>query len=307
MKDLNVSNLTILYNSCDSYEDLWEPFFKLFVRYGNDLKKLPIVINTETKNWSFSGLNIKCLNLKSEETAWGARLRGCLERIDTEYVLFLLDDFFLQDKVDCSVISNCISYMESDKSVGGVNLLPLDGVTKPSQLKGFSIAEPGVPYRVNAQVCIWRKSVLYNSILSCESPWVWEIYGYIRNDVFMKSKILFLSWGEKEPFPYGFYQYGRVDENGRTMAHSAVMRGKWDMSLVKKLFKENDINIDYSIRGVYRKEWRRIIADCKLLNFLIVKPYRFLRRNRQIHNDTSKEYDEMIAIYVNPYLKDEKF
>ena len=48
---------SIVVNTCDSYSDCWEPFFKLFSVFWKDCKG-EIFLNTEYKDYSFPGLDI---------------------------------------------------------------------------------------------------------------------------------------------------------------------------------------------------------------------------------------------------------
>ena len=89
--------LTILVNSCDKNSDLWEVFFKVMQKYWQDCP-YRIILNTETKSYSFDGFNVECLcvakNKSDEELlsyAWADRVKDNLKYIDTKYTLFLLD------------------------------------------------------------------------------------------------------------------------------------------------------------------------------------------------------------------------
>ena len=48
---------SIIVNTCDSYSDCWDPFFKLFSVFWKDCKG-KIFLNTEYKDYSFPGLDI---------------------------------------------------------------------------------------------------------------------------------------------------------------------------------------------------------------------------------------------------------
>ena len=44
------NRMTMLVNSCDAYEDLWQPFFTLLKRYFAPLD-MRILLNTESKDF----------------------------------------------------------------------------------------------------------------------------------------------------------------------------------------------------------------------------------------------------------------
>ena len=171
-----LNNLTVIVNSCDKYDDLWQPFFQLFKKYGGELAKCPIVLNTESKKFAYEGLNIVCPNNYSEDVAWGKRLRDTLKTIKTDYVFFLLDDFFLQSEVDEEVFLNCIKWLDENAKVGAFNFISIEKAkAEHADFKGFCLMPNNLAYRLNAQACIWRKEFLFNSLLDNESPWDCEV------------------------------------------------------------------------------------------------------------------------------------
>ena len=48
---------SVLVNTCDKFEDCWNPFFQLFCMYWQDYKG-KIYLNTEYKDYSFPDLDI---------------------------------------------------------------------------------------------------------------------------------------------------------------------------------------------------------------------------------------------------------
>ena len=56
--DLVSSKYTLLICSNDAYEDAWDPLFILLKRYWLGLENIPIILNTQTKEYKFDGLNI---------------------------------------------------------------------------------------------------------------------------------------------------------------------------------------------------------------------------------------------------------
>ena len=83
--------ITPITVTCDSYLDLLPNFFTLYERYSNLPE--PLVIG-ETKN--LEGYNI----FTAGDKPWGERVRDGLKKIDTEYILFTLEDYYFQTKID---------------------------------------------------------------------------------------------------------------------------------------------------------------------------------------------------------------
>ena len=290
--------LGILLCSCDAYEDVWHPFFRLFEKYGGDLKKCNIYLNTESKSYSYKGLNIITPQLykAGEKAPWGERFIKTVDTIKEEYVLILIDDFLLRRDVDIDMFKKCIQYLDENKDVASFNLIHLDvnSVDEPSEkFPEFCIVPSGTKYRVNAQAGIWRKDLLKKSILPQESPWDWETYGNMRNDVVLKEEIYALKKGEREPYFYDFYNeaYGTI---------SAIMRGKWVVDFVEDLFRENDIQIDFSVRGTYqpvKQKSFRTSLPFRAVRFVLL-PLRPIFKRKQ-HKEHKRKMKELVLPYLN--------
>ncbi len=114
-KENNWQNeVTLLINTCDAYEDLWMPFFTLLKKYFSPLH-MRILLNTETKNFHFDGLQIETVH--SSAKSYGARMRDALNHVDAEYVLLMLDDFFLRRPVEMGRLADIVSWMDADKDI----------------------------------------------------------------------------------------------------------------------------------------------------------------------------------------------
>ena len=78
----------ILVSSCDAYEDVWNPFFALFKKYWPNCK-YNIYLNTESKMFSYDGLNITCLHPGESEKqiSWSNRLKQALLQVEEDVVI----------------------------------------------------------------------------------------------------------------------------------------------------------------------------------------------------------------------------
>ena len=108
------NRMTMLVNSCDAYEDLWQPFFTLLKRYFAPLD-MRILLNTESKDFRFEGLNIECVH--SSAATYGERMTDALRRVKTEYTLLMLDDFFLREPVKMDRLHDLVRWMDADRDI----------------------------------------------------------------------------------------------------------------------------------------------------------------------------------------------
>lgn len=245
MKD---SICTVLVNTCDAYEDAWEPFFKLLKKYWPD-REYPIVLNTETKKFDYEDLNIKTINVKNynPKTSWSSRLINVLNQIDSEYILFFLEDFFITDYVDNSKLNEVIEWMQNDSSIG---VFSFNTVEKnkycdviSDKYIGYQLRNKKGPYRFNCQIAVWRKDVLKKSLRKYENAWEWELIGN-RRSRFLKEKFYTLTLKRDMIFKYDCENVG-------------IVRGKWRLPGVKELFNKEEIEIDLSIRNNVKTQDRK--------------------------------------------------
>lgn len=126
---MQIRPLTILVNSCDNFEDCWHPFFKLLSIYWPDCAHR-IILNTEHKTFAYRGLSIRSSQVAtawsgSGRIPWSDCLLRCLEQVETEYVLYLQEDYFLNAPVDQGLLLEFIALM-SEKRIPHIRLMELD-------------------------------------------------------------------------------------------------------------------------------------------------------------------------------------
>ncbi len=233
MKD----KLTVIVNSCDNYADAWEPFFYLYKQNWKQGSKLDIILNTETKSFSYSGLNIKACNTNSKN--WGERFLKALNQIKTEYVLVLLDDIFFEDVVRDDIIKKFIAIMDNDKNIACINMQkPCFGENIKTDYEFLERRKNGDEYTVSCQPGIWRVKKLKKLINKNYSPWQFEIYGSLRTSLYPNWKFFIMN--NNSPRVIGCNWYG-VDGCG-------IHSGKWQNG-TPELFEKYGIEMDFSIRG----------------------------------------------------------
>ena len=240
MKSLE-QNCTLLVNSCDSYSDCWDGFFALLkIQWKNF--SMPVVLNTESLSYDCEGLNVRTLQLyqKGKNPSWGKRLIETLKRIDTKYVLFALDDFYLSSPVREDVLEQCYAAMEKNEKIAYFSFLyaPDDKAVPSKDFPGFERRTPGAAYTLNCQFALWNREKLLHYVRAHESPWEWELYGSRRtargDDVFYSLC--------KDAAPVFDYLNGSI-----------VMRGRWYMARVKPLIEQYHLQVDLSRRGSYEE------------------------------------------------------
>ena len=176
-------DVTILVNSCDLYEDAWNPFFRLLQIQWPDLQ-YPVVLNTESKSYSCDFMNVRTIH-SGFDLSWSARLKYALNQIHTPFVLFSLEDFFLTEKVNVPAFDYALEKMRQNPSLGGITFRPLE-VDEPPFLRNdlthaFKVIKSKKPYRIKVLISLWDVSYLKSLIMGDENPWIFEREFSIRS------------------------------------------------------------------------------------------------------------------------------
>jgi|SRR3989344_5269796 len=222
------NNCSIIVSSCDTFDDLWHPFFTLFFRYWPDCP-FPVYLISNYKKYDDS--RVKTISV-GDDKGWSSNMKVALKQISTPYVVAIFDDFFLERRVDTEYINSLLEYSDKAKAAY-VRLFPSPSPDKsfPNALNLGEISR-NASYRASLQASIWDKDIFYGLLIDGETPWNVEIEGTVRS---YKIAAPFLS--VKEPALY---------YNPRT----AVIRGKWNYDVVKFCRREG-IKIDTQKRPIY--------------------------------------------------------
>ncbi len=231
-------NCTLLVNTCDAYSDCWDGFFKLLHIQWQDMP-LKVVLNTETKNYDSPYFDITVHNT-DKKTAWGKRLISALRSIDTKYVIFALEDFYLESPVDEKKVIECYGYMENDPDIACFCFYPTDDENniQSNKYPGFEKRPQNGDYRLNCQFAIWNREKLISYIRPHENPWEWELYGSKRSSRY-KEEFYSLSSLQNKIFDYN--------------RGAIIMRGRWWVEKTEPINKKYELNIDYSRRGTFEE------------------------------------------------------
>jgi hypothetical protein len=238
----SANDLTIFVNTSDNFEDCWHPFFTLFARYWPNCP-YPIVLNTETKDYSFKGLNIVCAKVaigENRRLTWSECLERALDSIYTPYILYLQEDYFLEAPVRADALETLLLELRTERAEV-IRLSEADDAGPWLQTNApiWQVAQKA-KYQLSLQAALWRKDFLRAQVRSHENPWQLESFGSMRlrrqrTKIFCANRNLFSGKG-KEIFPY---------------IPTGVVAGKWVRHVVEPLFVAHDIAVDFSQRGFY--------------------------------------------------------
>ena len=117
-KEVKINNqISLLVLSCDLYEDAWKPYFKLINRNWENAPD-NCYLMTEEKTFQCDFMNVKTINT-GKGMVWTDRLSYALQQIDSEYIVFSLEDYFIHEKVNDSAFLDAVKQMENNPKWGG--------------------------------------------------------------------------------------------------------------------------------------------------------------------------------------------
>ena len=213
---------SLIIMSCDTYEDTWQPFFKLKEKYWKDCPYETYVVS-ETKDCMYA-------NTIKQEGAWTKRLREALKEIKTDYVLLMLDDFFIRDYVD----QKRIDKIKFNDNTAVYNFeLAYESKIKGNAKNGFKLRENNSSYMLSCQPSIWNRKILIELLDKDMTPHEWEYQ-------ILNSKYEFYINVGDLIIDIGYYNHKKW----------SIVNGKWHKEIVP-FFERENIDIDYTRRGFY--------------------------------------------------------
>lgn len=180
---VGVSSIAILVSSCDKYCDVWNPFFDFFFKYWPDC---PYQVYLSSNQVCYKRERVTSI-LAGPPSNWSNETAIILNQIKEDFVLIILEDYFIYKKVDTTHIDSCFKYLrDNDGLFFRLAIFPNDHKEwwnfELTNDKQIGIIKKYQPYRINLQIGIWSKMGLLKVIKEGESPWEFEIEGSKRSD-----------------------------------------------------------------------------------------------------------------------------
>ena len=252
-----MEDVSLLVFSCDKYSGAWYPFFELLkIFWPNHPKK--IYLGTECYDYEAKNLDVEVIKTGYDQS-WSSRLYKTLSQINSKYVIFSLEDFFLQDFVKNDEILKCIDWMDKNPNIAVCRLAvsSLSKLKKQWKDSSFRIAESDIRYRLDTQFAVWDRECLMSFIDLSEDPWQFEEKGSLR--IKETSKIFLWYYQENEDvldcmiMPY---------LNNPLLGYN-IHWGKWLWNNIE-LFNRNGIsNVD--IKGLGSLSEKEVLRRYKYL------------------------------------------
>jgi hypothetical protein len=255
---------TLLINSCDAFEDCWQPFFTLLERYW-PAPLPPVLLNTERKRWRGHPSGIICSQVQGNQErrlSWSECLDAALLQVKTPLVLYMQEDYFIERPVDAALIDALAARMVEQPDIAHIGLTHFGAgrMVQPTPDALLWEIGPRASYRISTQAALWRVDALRSYLLPWESGWMFEIFGTVRA---WKRQDTFLTLARNRVHPAITYQ------------HTGIVKGQWS-AFVPPLFARENIDMNFNRRGFYRPT-SALVRRLKLIHMLLKQPTSSIR------------------------------
>ena len=164
---MNNQDMAIAVISFDKYSDIWDVFALCINRFWKDRVYNTYLVTNEACP-SYEGIEV--VNT-GKEVSWSYRVRTALDAIQEDYILLLLEDYLISEKVDNSKVEEALQYVKKH-DLDYLRIAPIPKLKESKQVK-FSEITSKMVYGVNLQAAIWKKEYLLK-ILSDVNFSAWE-------------------------------------------------------------------------------------------------------------------------------------
>ena len=175
-----MGNVSIVISSCDLYSDCWKPMFlSLQENWGNS--DLPIYLICNFKD--SGNERVKALKV-GEHLGWGSNTKKAMGMIESDYILLLQEDYFLNAPMSDLAILKHVEFMKS-QSLDYLRIGPTwyDNLRKKDN-PDYCYSPADRPFAMCLQPAIWKKSTLEKLAVPGWTGWDYErnIHKYIADN-----------------------------------------------------------------------------------------------------------------------------
>ena len=235
------SRYSVVVSSTDAFSDTWEPFFELMSVYWAPTANVPIYLNSEHLGHTVDNLNIRNTRIgrffPGRHPTWSQSIAAALSLIETEYVLYVQDDYFLYAPVRSDVIEEAIDVM---RVFGLAHVRLLDGTSDviPGPHPMVETITRRSRYYLSLQAGLWHRRALAQLLRPHETPWEFELVGSHRARV-RRAQLTRL---RRDTF------HDRAD---RVFPYepTGIVKGRWERRIVEPLFQAHGLDVDFDVRG----------------------------------------------------------
>ena len=192
-KPFVVEDCAVLLLTCDNYLPVVYENLKFMEKYWKDCP-FKIYIGAEKEVCNYKG-SLDIITLGSDHTCWSNRVKDYLFQINKPYILITLDDFFIEEKIDNSLINNTLEVLRNRTDIANICFSHISEQYNDSlSIDRYACRCNKSLSTFNWQMGYWRVSSMLELMKDNENPWQSEQYGAIRANIKSKQNCHILIW-----------------------------------------------------------------------------------------------------------------
>ena len=222
-------DVTVFISAYDPYTACWPVLCYSMAKYWPDCP-WPVQFVTNHLDAPCGESAIKV----GDYVSWTDTTRRALQRVRTEFLLFLIEDYWITAPVDTASLVQFVEVMITH-NLGYLLLTPGSQTYKADFDESLGILANDSRYRVSLQASIWRVQTFLNLLEGDESIWQFEVNGTKRS----KGSDKFV--GVKENKYLRYVQTCHPDYK-----QGVVVKAKWTQS-AQKYIECEDLSVNLSL------------------------------------------------------------
>ncbi len=169
----------LIISSCDRFSDLWDAHVQLLKESWKDRPERIYLATDRSTEKAYEGIKIISAGEGTEITE---RMKAVLELVESDYIVFTLDDYFLTEPIYTSNIQRGIDFMENNR-VDFLRLVPATKWylrrenAKPCKgYPGYFIRDISTGnYKITLTPGIWRTDFMRKTVSRKMNAWEYEV------------------------------------------------------------------------------------------------------------------------------------
>lgn len=180
MRSMTTENsFDIIISTCDKFSDLWDANILLLEKNWKCRNGQTFLVTDAPTEKSYENVQIIAAGEGTEITQ---RLAAAMEKVQTKYILFTLDDYFLTEPIDNLQLLNAVEFMEQEH-VDYLRLYPASRHYLKREGAVISQRHPGFyhrdikkgDYKVSLYPGLWRTDFMRSTLNAPMNVWQYEV------------------------------------------------------------------------------------------------------------------------------------
>ena len=240
-------SISVVVSSCDRFFDAWRPFAFFFRKYWPDCPFPVYLVVNELRVQStwLRGISV------GPDQGWATTMQRALAQIETPYILYLQEDYFLTAPVRTEQLASDIAYaIEQNAASFCFYDLSLLEPQFGNQRERFGVVPEDSLGRTRLQATLWKRDAFASLLRPGDTAWNMEARGSERT-----RGMLMLSYAQSDDLPIPYLM-------------SAIVRGLWTPEAIA-LCRDHNLRTRPAFRSLdpgtkAGRRWRRAIDRVRL-------------------------------------------